>query len=126
MGEEKNRNLRGVLANSTEDKTFGLDIGPMSFESSSWFKSTSIGSGSSPLRSIAVYDDVEPDIIPCSVKVLRAYDILSSREFVRSICISALNRLERRQGSFTALMCFDSVIDEHKPLGEPNRQIERG
>jgi len=97
----------------------------MSFESSSWSASTGTA-GCSPLRSIAVYDDVEPVIIPCSVKVLRANDILSKREFVRSICTSALYRLERRQVSFTTLICFDSIIDEHKPLGEPNRQIEHG
>ena len=99
----------------------------MSFESSSWLASSTTGTaGGSPLKSIAVYDDVEPDIIPRSVKVLRANDILSKREFVRSICSSALYRLERRQGSLTALMCFDSVMDEHKPLGEPKRHIARG
>ena len=100
-------------------------MGPMSLESSSWLAGTGTGT-CSPLRSIAVYDDVEPDIRPCSVKILRANDILSNREFVRSICSSALYRLERRHGSFTALICFDSVMDEHRPFGEPNRQMDRG
>ena len=97
----------------------------MSLKSSSWLAASSTV-GCLPLRSIAVYDEVEPAIIPCSAKVLRANDILSKREFVRSICSSALCQLEHRQGSFTALICFDSVMEKHKPLGEPNRQIERG
>ena len=36
---------------------------------------------------------------------------------------SALNLLDLRQGSLTALMCFDSVIDEHNPLGAPNMRM---
>ena len=124
-GREKNRSLRGVQASLTEDRTFGPEVGPISFEPSSWSASTGTA-GCSPLRTIVVYDDVEPDIIPRSVKVVCANDILSKREFVQSICSSALCRLERRKGSFTALICFDSVIDEHKPLGEPNKQIARG
>ena len=38
--------------------------------------------------------------------------------------MSALYRLDRRQGSFTALICFDSVIDEQSPLGDPNKGID--
>ena len=111
-----------------EDRTFGPVVGPMSPSRSAATASGTAGgtAGCSPLRTIAVYDDVEPVIIPRSVKAIRANDILSKRELVRSICESALNRLERRQGSFTALICFDSVMDEHRPLGEPNRQIPRG
>ena len=45
---------------------------------------------------------------------------LSRCVLVVSICIVALYRLDRRHGSFTDLMCFDSVIDEHKPFGAPN------
>ena len=73
-----------------------------------------------------VYDEVVPVIIPRSEKVLHTNDILSKWEFVQSICSSARYQLEHCQGSFTDLMCFDSIMEEHKPLGEPNRQIECG
>jgi hypothetical protein len=85
-------------------------------DSSSSLSAASITCGCSPLRIIAVYEEVVPAIIPCSEKTRCAKAILSMREFVRSISTKALCRLERRQGSFTAFICFDSVMEEHKPL----------
>lgn len=62
----------------------------------------------------------EPSSICRAIKSMRAAASLSRRWLVRSIWPRGWLRLERRQGSFTALMCFDSVIDEHKPFGAPN------
>jgi hypothetical protein len=63
--------------------------------------------------------------MPSSVWAREAEESLSIREFVSNIWFKALKRLERRQGSFTALMCLDSVIEEHKPFGDPKSMIER-
>ena len=48
---------------------------------------------------------------------------LSRRWFVSSICPRALNLLDRCQGYFTALICFDSIMEEQRPFGDPNIQI---
>ena len=44
---------------------------------------------------------------------------LLSRWLESRICSRALRRLDLRQGFFTARMCIDSVIEEHKPFGAP-------
>ena len=46
-----------------------------------------------------------------------------SRWLVWSICPMALCLLDHCQGFFTAVMCFDSVIDVHSPFGAPNKRI---
>ena len=38
--------------------------------------------------------------------------------------MSTFYQLDRRQGSFTALICFDSMIDEQSPFGDPNKGID--
>lgn len=63
--------------------------------------------------------------MPRRTKSVRIAVSLSRRVLVVIICIVALYRLDRRQGSFTALICFDSVIDEQRPLGAPNARISR-
>ena len=45
---------------------------------------------------------------------------LSKRWFVNSFWLSAWLQLEQHQGSLTALMCLDSVLDEQRPFGAPN------
>jgi hypothetical protein len=55
----------------------------------------------------------EPLSIPRDLKSIRQAASLSSRWLVSSICPRASKWLERRQGSLTAFMCLDSVIDEH-------------
>ena len=67
----------------------------------------------------------DPLSIPRLAKSTRAADSLSRREFVVSICFSASQRLDRRQGSFTTLMCFDSVMDEQSQFGAPNARTRR-
>jgi hypothetical protein len=120
----KTRHIPAVRARSTDDKDLGPGDGPPS--SSSCLPSTKIlGCGCSPLSIFAVYEDVVPSIIPSPKNIWPADASLSRREFVTSICFKALYRLERRQGSLTAMMCFDSVIDEHKPFGEPKSRMER-
>jgi len=64
-----------------------------------------------------------PSSMLCSVKCRRAPASLSRRWLVTSICPRASNLFERRQGSLTARICFDSVIDEHRPFGAPNSSI---
>lgn len=61
--------------------------------------------------------------IPRRVKSTRAADSLSRRWFMYSICFRALYLFERRQGCLTALICLDSVIEEHRPLGAPNSRM---
>ena len=53
-------------------------------------------------------------------KLTHAANSLLRWEFVVSICSSASQRLDRRQGSFTTLMCFDSVMNEQSPFRAPN------
>ena len=57
------------------------------------------------------------------VKSTREVANLSSHWFVTSIWPSALKQFEWCKGSFTALICFDSMIDEHKPFGAPKAQM---
>ena len=58
--------------------------------------------------------------IPCFSKSTAAAASLSIHWFVSNIWPSALYLLERLHGSFTALICFDSVIDVQRLFGVPN------
>ena len=49
----------------------------------------------------------------------RAAVSFSMRRFVSMIWWMALYRLDRRHGRLTAVICFDSVMDEHSPFGAP-------
>lgn len=51
--------------------------------------------------------------ISCAMKLVCAAASLSRHWFVSNICPSTLNLLNHCHNSFTALMCFDSVMDEH-------------
>src|ERR1700761_8242445 len=85
----------------------------------------SCSSGCSPTRTRAVYGDVVPASISRSATADLKATILSSRYRVINICDNALNRLERRQGSVHALMCFDFVIKSiYRPFGEPKKANE--
>ena len=64
-----------------------------------------------------------PSSMPRLAKSTRAAASLSSRWSVSSIWLSALKRLERCYGSFTALICLDSVIEEQRPFGAPKACI---
>lgn len=64
-----------------------------------------------------------PLSIPCWVKLTCDVASLPRHWLVRSICPSALYRFNRCQGSFTALICCDSVMEEHRPLGAPKAQM---
>lgn len=64
-----------------------------------------------------------PSSMPRSVKSARAVASLSKRWFVNSIRYIALYLFERRHGSFTALICFDSVMEEQSPFGAPKAQM---
>ena len=69
---------------------------------------------------------IGPLSIPQFMKSLRAAINWSSRWFVTSIWPSAWFLFDRRQGSLTALICLDSVIDEQTPFGAPKRWIDDG
>lgn len=66
-----------------------------------------------------------PSNIPHRLNAIRAARSLSRWEFVLSICLRALKRLDRLQGFLTASICFDSVSEEQMPFGEPKRWIAR-
>ena len=66
-----------------------------------------------------------PSSISSEVKWMRAAASLLMRWFMMSICPSGLFFPERRYGRLTALMCFDSVIEEQSPFGAPNCVIEK-
>jgi len=52
--------------------------------------------------------------------LIHAVANLSSCWFVTSICLSASKWLEQCQGSLTAAICLDLVIDEQRPFSAPN------
>ena len=72
---------------------------------------------------IRIHDKHVPSSMPHLVKSTQVAASLSSRELVISICPKASQRLDCLQGSFTALMCFDSVIEEQRPFGVLNTRI---
>lgn len=61
----------------------------------------------------------DPDNIPRLWKSTLAAASLSKRSLVLSISPRGWFLLDRRQGFLTAIMCFDSVIEEHRPFGAP-------
>src|SRR5229473_5780952 len=61
--------------------------------------------------------------MPHAVKSAWDAAILSSCWLVNNIWPRASYQFEHLHSSLTALMCFDSVIEEHKPLGAPNSWI---
>lgn len=74
-------------------------------------------------RSSIAFDSTVPASIPRAPKSTRDAASLSRRWLDMSIWPRALCLLDHRQGSFTALICFDSVIEEHNPFGEPKSRI---
>ena len=82
------------------------------------------GGGCSPHGESIVYASVDPCIIPQLVNTELATISLSSCVLVSSICGSALNQLDHCHGFLTALICFDSMIEEQRPLGEPKKMIK--
>ena len=64
-----------------------------------------------------------PPSMPHALKSARDAASLPSRLLVNNIWPRASYQFERLHGSLTALMCFDSVIEEHKPLEAPNSRI---
>lgn len=103
-----------------------LPSGPLKSSSSS---SSKLGSLGLVLRSL---DNVwrslpkqVPSSMPRDVKSIRAAINLSMRELIMSIWLSASYRFDRRHGFLTAVICFDSVIDEQSPFGAPKFSIWR-
>jgi len=75
---------------------------------------------------VGITDDnlrASPRQVPCNMprdeKSARAAANLSFHVLMVSICFSASYLLDRRHGFLTAVMCFDSVIDEQRPFGTP-------
>ena len=64
-----------------------------------------------------------PSSIPQLVKSMCAAASLLRWEFVVSICLNALQQLDQHHGSFTTLICFNSVMNEQSPLGAPYAQM---
>ena len=69
---------------------------------------------------IRIQDKHVPLSMPQLAKSARVAANLCSHELVMSICPKAFQRLDHLQGSFTALMCLDSVIEEQSLFGAPN------
>ena len=65
----------------------------------------------------------ESSSIPQLAKSTCTATSLSRWAFVVSICFSASQQLDHCQGSFTAGIHFDLVIDEHSPFGALNAQM---
>jgi len=61
--------------------------------------------------------------MPCALKSAWDAASLPSHLLVNNIWLRASYQFEHLHGSLMALMCFDSAIEEHKPLGAPNSQI---
>ena len=110
----------------TTSLTVFITRGPVTtpWLSRSSLKMVGNGGGCSPCSESTVYASVDPCIIPRHVNTELAAVSLSSHVLVSNICGSALNRLDRRHSFLTALICFDSVIEEQRLFGEPKRMIE--
>ena len=70
--------------------------------------------------------EAESSSIPRFAKSERAAANCTSLWFVVSIWLSALFLFDRRQGSLTARICWDSVIEELIPFGAPKSRIRSG
>ena len=62
-----------------------------------------------------------PRSMPCDLKSMCAAASLSICWLVMSIWLSGSHQFESQYGFLTAPMCFDSVIDEQRPFGAPNK-----
>ena len=72
---------------------------------------------------VKIHDRHMPLSMPHLLKSALAAASLSVCWLLRSIWPRVSKWLDCCQGSFTALMCFNSVMDEHRPFGAPKRWI---